>query len=125
MGIFFIVGSIQAGIFFCLLTSKKSKVLSDKILAVWFLIMGLHLLFQYFDSINIYYDYPHLLAIDSGFPVLYGPLLYFYFDSLTNNRRKIPKIYLLHFIPFLLITLGLIPFYINTAEFKIQIYNNT
>jgi len=63
------------------------------------------------------------MGIHVGFPLLYGPFLFFYVDSLTNNREKFPKVYLLHFIPFLIVLVALIPFFMQSAEIKLRIIN--
>ena len=123
MEIIFLIGSIQAIIFLLLLLSKKQKIFSDKILAILFLILAIHLFLRYIYALDILQEYPHLLGIHTGFPLLYGPFLYFYVDSLTNNRQNFYKNYWYHFIPFFIVIIALIPFYLQPAEIKLSIIN--
>ncbi len=123
MGIIFVIGSIQAIIFFLLLVSKKQKIFSDKILAILFLILAVHLLFKYTLTVDFLNEYPHLTGIHVGFPLLYGPFLFFYVNSLTKNQQNFHTANLLHFLPFLFVIIFLIPFFMQPAEYKLKIIN--
>lgn len=61
---------------------------------------------------------PHLLFVTVGLPLLFGPLLYFYAQTLEGQRPWRKPAISLHFLPFILHTLYYIPFFIQTAAVK-------
>lgn len=61
---------------------------------------------------------PHLLFVTVGLPLLFGPLLYFYAQSLEGQRPWQRPWGSLHFLPFILHTLYYIPFFIQSAAVK-------
>lgn len=63
---------------------------------------------------------PHLLATSTPFLYLLGPLLYFYVRSLLEKKFSLEWKQGLHLLPFLICILTIIPFYSQTAEFKIE-----
>ena len=122
MEIIFIIGSIQAIIFSFLLFSKKHKLLSDKILVIWFLIIAIHLISGHLYNSDIYSKYPFLQSVHVGFALLHGPFLFFYVDNLTNKYQKFRKAYLFHFIPFLvtILLINITFFFIQVTEIKLK-----
>jgi len=59
----------------------------------------------------------HLIWLDAPIAFLYGPLLYIYVQKLTSSSFY--KVNFLHFIPFFLVVVLSIPFYVQSAEFKL------
>ena len=115
------VGIILSFFLGILLFTKKHKMLSDKILAFWLIVIGIHLL-----GYSIYYQgyweqYPHLIGITIPFPFFYGPLLYLYVLYSLKTQKQLAKIDYLHFAPILLSYLFLIPFYFYSAEQKTKV----
>lgn len=106
------------GIFLCfflqfLLLSKPKKSTSDKILAVWMFILGIHL-FSYFLSLQGYWEiYPELAGLHHPLPLFHGPFLYLYvFFSLCEDQRFRLKHYI-HFLPPLAFYVYMIPFFFH------------
>jgi AraC-like DNA-binding protein len=118
------------GIFFCfflcfLLLSKRHKSLSDKTLAIWMLVIGLHLLSYYTYSLGFWDKYPHLVGITHPFPLLHGPLLFLYVAFSLRKDQHLRFNDLLHFSPALLSYLYMIPFFFfYSAEQKVKINHN-
>ncbi|TAL32741.1 MAG: AraC family transcriptional regulator [Spirochaetes bacterium] len=69
-------------------------------------------------------EYPHLAFLHAPFLYFTGPLLYFYFRFLTDDSYRYRLINILHFIPGLLITLLLSPFYTLDAQTKRELLVN-
>ena len=105
-----------------LLFSKKDKVLTDNILSIWLIAIGIHLT-GYFLSYQGYWDiYPHLIGITAPFPFLYGPFLYLYVLYSIKSRNSLRKADYLHFAPALISYLYMVPFYFfYSIEEKIQV----
>ena len=69
---------------------------------------------------NIQYKFPHTYLIASLVALLYGPLLYFYFKSVTYNFR-FRVIDLLHFLPTVILIAYLFPMYSLSSYDKMEI----
>lgn len=104
-----------------ILTSKKNKSPADTILTVWLSITGLHLLLYYIYASAKYVTFPFLLGLEIPLPLLHGPFLFLYTIALTNQQHN-KKINTLHFIPFVLALLSLLPFFVLSFPQKIKVY---
>jgi len=122
MNAIFLIGSVQAFFFSILIFSKKRKYHHDKILASWIFIMGLQLFIKYIYFNNLYIHIPWILGLNAGFPLLHGPFLFLYINSLTKNYRKLRWIDFLHFIPFAIMYISLAPILLLDTEVKINIF---
>lgn len=61
--------------------------------------------------------FPHMMNVSSGFPFLFGPVLYFYFRIIFQHI-KISVKDVWHFIPFVVFLMYNMPLYLSTAEVK-------
>lgn len=118
----YIVG-VVIGIFLVFLLLFKNKNKSDWVLLTCLLALSFHLVLFYLDASGKIGDYSFLIGVSIPFPVLHGPFLYTYTSLLLSLNKK-RNYYLLHFIPFLLLNLILIPFYSLPTEEKLYIFQN-
>jgi AraC-like DNA-binding protein len=115
------------GIFLCfflqfLLLSKKQASTSDKILAVWMFVFGLHLFSYYLYSLGYWDRYPHLSGVHHPFPLLHGPFLYLYILFSVRREPCFNWQNYLHFAPAVLFYLYMIPFlFFYSAEQKLMV----
>ena len=65
--------------------------------------------------------FPHLSRLHHPFVFLAGPLLFLYIRTLTSPERKLEKRDFLHFIPFALCLVFLLPYYFQSRAGKIRI----
>ncbi len=93
-----ILSIVQSAFLYLLLLSKKDRSESNTLLGEWLLLMMLNQF--YFLLIYFYADIValELLLILSAFPLLSGPIFFFYVASLTGSGLKYKW---LHFIPFI------------------------
>lgn len=111
MNTVFIIGIFLSFFLQFLLLSKKQKTLSDKILAIWLFIIGIHLFSYYLYHLGYWEKYPHLVGITHPFPLLHGPMLFLYIVfSLRNDQHFRWKDYL-HFAPAVLSYLYMFRFF--------------
>lgn len=116
------IGIILSFFLGIILFSKKNKNLSDKILAFWLFLIGLHLLNYLVYSQGYWEKYPHLIGITVPFPFIYGPFLYLYVLYSFKDQKHIRKLDYLHFVPILISYIYMLPFYFGyTAQEKIQV----
>ena len=121
MTIVFIIGVVQAFFICLILLNKKKKSLSDKILATWVLILGIHLLLFNFHYTNYYQVVPHLLGFLVPLPLVHGPFLFLYVTTLITGQQKFNKLLLLHFTPALIYYLFLLPIMLLPAAEKLHL----
>ena len=69
---------------------------------------------------NLYLYLPHLLNISTPSILLLGPLYLFYIKTLITGNFNFNKFTILHFIPFIVLLVIFIPFYIKSGQYKIQ-----
>ena len=111
MDILFICGIFMSFFIAFLLLTKRNKALSDKILATWITVIGIHLLSYYLYHLGFWAKYPHLIGTTAPFPLLHGPLLYLYTLYSLRSDARIRKIDYLHFAPFVFAYLYMAPFF--------------
>lgn len=102
MEVLLISGIFMSFFIALLLITKKGLVITDKILAFWMIIIGIHLLGFYFNQIGYWQKYPHLIGTTAPFPLLHGPMLYLYTLYSLRGDQKIRRIDYLHFAPVLI-----------------------
>ncbi len=90
-------------------------------MTLWLFIIGTHLLDYSMYYSGVWEQYPHLIAIGSGFPFLNGPLFCFYVKYSLRNDIKFKKKELLHFSPFVPYYLAVSPFFLYQAAEKIKV----
>ncbi len=113
----FIIGIVQAFFIEFLLLNKKKKALPDKVLSVWMFVIGVHLFLSYLFYIEYYHDFPFFMALLIPMPLLHGPLLLFYVQSLIRPNPGIRRSDWLHFLPALAFYAFLFPDgFLQTAE---------
>lgn len=117
-----------AGIFIAcfssfLIIGKQKKKPADFILATWFLIIGIHLIFFVLFRSEGYLKYPYLIGFELPMAFMHGPMLYLYILSITG-RNPGKKTWLLHWIPVLMIYLILSQFLILSPEERLRVYQN-
>ncbi len=107
-----------------LLLGKRNKTISDKILIIWLLFIGIHLLLFYLRYTQKALNYPFFLGLDIPLPLLHGPLLYFYVSTLTSQLPRRKHTLLLHFIPVVLSYMFLVPFFLLSPTERIEVFKN-
>lgn len=121
---FFFTGIIVAAFLLVLLIFKKGKQNSDYLLIAWITLISIQLISFYVHLTGLIYKYPHLLGLSLPLPILHGLFLYSYTSELTGKKVLSKPAVLLHLIPFILLIVLAIPFYILPSEAKIEVFNN-
>jgi AraC-like DNA-binding protein len=82
--------------------SRRPFRLEDKIAFVFLLFLGLPMLIKFaiIGALNI--PFPDIILSIKSYPFTYGPFLYLYTKFEINPKPVFKKIYLLHFLPFIL-----------------------
>ena len=117
-----------AGIFIAFFSSflifgKSKKVAADYVLAIWFMIIGMHLIFFVLFRGDGYLHFPSLIGFEIPFPFMHGPMLYLYVLYVTNQNSG-KKIWLLHWLPVLMIYIALSQFLLLSPQDRATVYQN-
>ena len=110
MSSLFTIGIFLSFFLSTLLFSKSHKSLSDNILGVWLVSIGIYLLNYYLHYLGYWEQYPHLVGATHPFPLLFAPFVYLY---VVTNLRQPQRLYWwdsLHFLPFILTYILMFPF---------------
>jgi len=85
---------------FFLFTQKKGKQLSNLLLGAFFLSICLNLLDVFLLISGVYFSYPAFVGWGSCMPLLFGPLLCLYTQSVVYKHFSFTLKKYAHFIPF-------------------------
>ncbi len=119
MDTIYIIGIFLTLFISVLLFTKKGKLLPDKILAVWMVFIGLHLLHFYSYTLGLWTIYPHLVGLTAPLPLIHGPMVYLYILSSVRKEKQLKHTDYLHFLPLVLSYLYMFKFFFfYTAEEK-------
>lgn len=119
----YLIGIVITSFLSFILLNKKGKSIADNILFTWLCVILIHLILFSIISSNKYLNFPYLLGLEIPLPLLHGPFLFLYTLTLTTEQAVRPKL-LLHFLPYVLVFLLIIPFLILSPEEKIRVYQN-
>lgn len=117
------LGGIQALLLGVILLKKKVNNKANVILAILVFSLGISCLLYSFNYLDFYIQFPHMIRVDWGVPLLFGPLIYLYTLFLTNSNIQFKETHYVHFLPYLINIVILTPFFIKSSEEKIQILN--
>lgn len=117
----YIIGIVISFFLVLILFSKNNKTQADIILAWWLVFMGIHLTIYYIYYSQEYLAFPYFLGLEFPLPLVHGPFLYLYTITLTDQPVW-GKYKLVHFLPFALGYIPLLPFLFQSLEYKISVY---
>lgn len=119
MNTVFYLGAAQGIILVIALFFSRANRKANRTLALFLFLLSLNCLFEAIESASFYKNFPFLIRIRWGNTLLFGPLIFLYVQTLLNHRFKI----LIHFIPFFIAKLALIPFYMLSVQKKVLSLN--
>ena len=109
---------ISGGLFF------KENKLKNKALAVYFLLFSYEILNFIYGTTIIFTFYPEFHGrFYFSIGVLYGPLLWFHFKSITDNKKRIELKDFWHFLPLLVLNIYMFDIIIMPDEERIAYFN--
>lgn len=99
--------------------SFKKGIQATKYLGAEYLVLTWLIFVSYFTNDERMLEYPHFFRLSTPFVYLLTPLAFLFQEFLLNPARRFRTWDLLHFAPFALNFVELIPFYLSTSEFKL------
>jgi len=101
-----------------LLTTRRGNVTANRLLAGIAVTISLLVSATLLNRTGYFLIYPHLTRLTNPFDFLGGPLLFLYVRALIT-KAKLNRKDLLHFLPAVLIAIFLIPYYLQSREYKL------
>jgi AraC-like DNA-binding protein len=109
--LFYLFASLLGLFIFVILNLKKSgNKVSTFLISLFVLLNSLFIMHLSLYLINCQYYFPNTLLFSTVFPLLYGPLIYFYF-KITVINYKLQWLDTLHLIPAVGLLIYISPFY--------------
>ena len=102
-----------------LLSVKRGNRIANRFLAAFVIVIAIGVGGATMATDRFIPLYPHLLKIQDPFYLLGAPLLFLYVRTLITGRAGSGKKDLLHFLPFVLCLLYLLPFYFQSGDAKL------
>lgn len=121
--LFYLAGIFIACFSSFLIIGKRKKIIADYLLAVWFLIIGIHLIFFVLFFSGRYVKFPYFLGYEVFIPFIHGPMLYLYVLSVTG-RKLGTKTWILHSVPVFIVFLIMSELLIKSPWDRLIIYQN-
>lgn len=121
---FTVAGFINALVLSFLLLYNHKNHLAKLFMVGLVLIVTFQAILNAFDTREFFLAYPHLSKISWLIPSLFGPLVYLFTVKLCSHPPEFRKRDLLHFIPFVVYLVILLPWYVQSAEVKRSYLND-
>lgn len=124
LDIIHILSIFMQGLLICILLYKGYSLISNQLMSLFLLIQALAGLYHIFSSnFNLSYnEYSHIGYFIIPFFLIWGPTMYLYIKTETTVQFQFKVQYLLHYIPFILITIYfLFSFHIHSMEEKTRL----
>ncbi|HMV50393.1 MAG TPA: helix-turn-helix domain-containing protein [Blastocatellia bacterium] len=107
-----------------LLTIQRGNRTANRLLAAFIFVMAVLVSGALVFTTRHVLAYPHLSYLHHPFLYLTAPLLFLYVRALTESQDRFARRDWLHFLPFALCLLYLLPFYLQSAEAKLTVFNS-
>jgi AraC-like DNA-binding protein len=120
MSTIFLLGAIQGLFLVAVLTGRDRRSTSHRLLAAVMGVFSVDLAMAAYHSAGLDVRWPHAIGLDAAIGFLYGPLWYLYVRTLTVPAGGLRRRDAWHGLPFLALTLFLLPFYAANGAEKIS-----
>ena len=107
-----------------LLTVRRGNITANRLLAALTITISIVVTVTLLNNTGYFLVYPHLSRLNHPFDFVGGPLLFLYVRALvtkTNLKRRD----LLHFVPAFLVAIFLVPYYLQSREYKLAHLSTT
>lgn len=117
------LGAAQGFFLASILVSRPDSSHANRYLAIMMLAFSVDLGMAVLFHTGAALDWPHVIGVDYPLALVYGPSLYLYTHRLTHSEHGVRSA-LAHFVPFFLLSLSLIPFYLMPGQDKLAIFED-
>ncbi len=121
LAIGFINGLTLGGV---LLSLKSAKPKQTRLFAWIVILFSLIIGQEFIEILNVHFLFPHILSSTDGLVLLIFPLLYLYMLFITGKRTELKWNDLFHIVPFLIISISMLPYFALNGEIKLKTPTN-
>jgi AraC-like DNA-binding protein len=115
LNIILFLAAAQGILLAILIFQKYRKLFANRFLGSMMFLYSIILTQMLLTDLEVDRKFPHLMIIPIGISLLMGPLHYMYAKAIIHSWRKIKKIDWLHFLPFVLYELLIVPEFFKPA----------
>lgn len=116
-----LLGAVQAALLaLVLVTTRRGNRTLNLLLAAFAANIAVLVFGSVLISTRYIQVFPHLSRLHHPFDYTLAPLLYLYVRELVSKKQGLKRKDLLHFIPFALCVIYLVPYYLQTGEAKLS-----
>ena len=116
VGIVLIIGAIQGFTLSFLIFQKGRSLFANRFLYSLMIVFSATLVSLWLSDLGFYLTYPKMMFTFEGIQLVIFPLYFLYAKYLTGKSKKFNKIDWIHFLPFVIYKLYLIPFYLMNQK---------
>ena len=116
-----ISGILQGILLIFLLYNKGLNKIPNRILSALIVILIGHLSLIYLDVKDLFLQFPHLSRLSWLFPVLYGPLILLFTQSIVEIDFSFKPAHLTYLVPFGIYFVLLLPYFTSASSDKLAI----
>ena len=117
--------SMAQGLFIVFLLFKRANKSTSAYLLIALLLLMIVTNFDFYSvSSGLFRQAPYLFGISFGVMFLFGPLLFFYAQSISDSQFRLKGIFLLHLVPYLINVLLNLIFWSAESSLKISFIEN-
>ncbi len=109
---------LSALVLLVLVTKPKTYFKANRYLAVSISIFFLFFLYNFLVRLQVIFYVPHLYRAITPLYLLIGPFTFFYVRSVLADKTQLTSRDWWHFLPFVLMVIEMLPFYLETAAEK-------
>ena len=116
-----LLGAFQGLLFgFALLGIKRGNKIANRLLSALSFTISIFLFGALLRTTSYDSTMPHLSRIHDPFSFLFSPLLFLYINTLIGKKTSFSRRNFLHFVPFAVCIVYLIPYFFQSTETKLQ-----
>ena len=114
-------GAFQALFISIILLVNGKASLPKKLFSLFLIIEGITLVERLLVETDLIHSVPHILGISYPISFIKPPILFLAALAIVDTKFKPRKIHLINFIPFLIMLVMNIPFYFQSASYKLEV----
>src|SRR5262245_800614 len=118
-----LLGCAQGFLLAGVLASQERNRTGNRILSVAMVAFSIYLLPVVYHAVQFEQVFPHFFGAAYPMPLLYGPLIYLYAVTTSDQDRHLHRWDALHFLPFVAVVITGLPIYLMSGEEKIAFYH--
>jgi AraC-like DNA-binding protein/riboflavin transporter FmnP len=116
------VGAVQGFVLAAVLVAHHGKRTANRLLATLMAAFAIYLAATVYYAAGLVRAYPQFYGITYPLPWAFGPLVYLYAATASDDNRRLRARDALHFAPVILVVIAALPIYVSSGADKIALH---